>query len=180
MAEFVEGKLKFTFPEVSYSATQYDSWSFYRNQLSNNAFGGSKAVDFICVEDGVTWLIEVKDYRRDRRTKAIDLPLEVAQKVRDTLAGLAAARCNANDSEEERIAILCLIQKRLRVVLHLEQPANPGKLFPQAIDPAKAKQKLKQLLKAVDPHPLVVDKNRLPATVHWQVESVSSDSASSV
>ena len=33
--------------------------------------------------------MEVKDYRANRRTKAIDLADEIALKVRDTLAGLA-------------------------------------------------------------------------------------------
>lgn len=87
MRQFHEGRLTFTFPDPL-EAAQYDSWAFYRNQF-NSAFGGTKAIDFICIDNDKTWLIEVKDYRANRRTKAIDLADEIALKVRDTLAGLA-------------------------------------------------------------------------------------------
>ena len=49
---------------------------------------GCKAVDFVVVASGsrkVLWLVEVKDYRRHTRTKAIDLPREVALTIRDSL-----------------------------------------------------------------------------------------------
>lgn len=49
---------------------------------------------------------------------------------------------------------------KLRIVLHLEQPAKHSKLWPRAIGPADAdiEQKMRQLLKAIDAHPLVVKK----------------------
>lgn len=97
-----EGRLKFHFPDNA-NVGRYDDWSFYRNQF-NKCCEGTKAIDFVFVEDGVTWLIEVKDYRTQRRTKAINLASEVAIKVRDTLAGLAAAQCNANKMEEKQQA----------------------------------------------------------------------------
>ena len=49
-----------------------------------------------------TCLIEVKDYRFHPRTKPIPLCDEVALKVRDTLAGLAAARVNVNVPLEQQ------------------------------------------------------------------------------
>ena len=45
--------------------------------------------------------------------------------------------------------------KNLKVVLHLEQPAKHSTLFPRAINPAAVLQRLKQLIKAIDPHPRV-------------------------
>jgi hypothetical protein len=57
---------------------------------------------------------------------------------------------------------------RIRVVLHLEQPTKHSKLFPRPIDPAWVEQKLKQLLKAIDPHPKVVAIGRL-RDVGWSV-----------
>ena len=178
MSEFDEGKLRFTFPEPSrigqsMGAAQYDDWSFYRNQFTNT-FGQAKAVDFLYVEENTTWLIEVKDYRADKRTKPTEFPLEIAQKVRDTLAGLAAAKFNASDYKEKTLARQALTRTNLRVVLHLEQPAKPSRLKPQVIDPAVAKQKLKQLLKGVDAHPLVVNKNELRG-VGWQVTTAPSN-----
>lgn len=167
MQELVEGTLTFTFPEPL-KAQQYDDWSFYRNQF-NRAFGGTKAVDFVCLDQQCTWLIEVKDYRANRRSKPSELGDEVAIKVRDTLAGLFAASCNANDQDERLFAKKAVKNKRLRVVLHIEQPAKPSKLFPQVVNPVNLKFKLKQLLKSVDPHPLVVSQRKGATVIPWHV-----------
>jgi len=167
MTSFNEGRLTFSFP-APLRADQYDSWSFYRNQF-NGAFGGTKAVDFICVDADNTWLIEVKDYRGHTRTKLIDMADEVALKVRDSLAGLAAAACNANDADERALARRAIKKRRLRVVLHLEQPRTASKLFPRPVDPSNLVIKLKQTLKAVDPHPVVVDQGSLKPEMSWTV-----------
>ncbi len=163
-----EGLLTFTFPENTQSS-KYDDWSFYRQQF-NKAFGGTKAVDLIHIGDDKTWLIEIKDYRENRRTKPIDLGEEVALKVRDTLAGLTAAKCSANDSDEKQFAKNTLRKKKLRVVLHLEQPTKHSKLFPRAIEPANVQLKLKQWLKPVDAHPVVVDQSHLKPDMNWTVQ----------
>ena len=47
---------------------------------------------------------------------------------------------------------------RIRLVLHLEQPAKHSKMFPRAINPANVRLKLRKRLKAIDPHPIVVEK----------------------
>lgn len=163
-----EGGLTFTFPDET-EATKYDNWSFYINQFQKNC-KGTKAVDLMNLQDGVLWLIEVKDYRQHPRTKPSDLGEEVAQKVRDSLAGLVAARCNANDAAEQSFAKKALKSHRLRVVLHLELPRHPSRLFPKPIDPSNVQTKLRQLLGAIDPHPLVVDKGRLDSLT-WRVTS---------
>ncbi|MGI9281775.1 MAG: hypothetical protein ACR2PX_19385 [Endozoicomonas sp.] len=103
--------------------------------------------------------------------------MEVAQKVRDTLAGLVAAKFNANDFDEKKLAKQALSRSRLKVVLHLEQPSKSSKLRPQVIDPAVAKQKLKQYLKAIDAHPVVMDKSTLSGKkIAWQVDEKDSSS----
>lgn len=163
-----EDRLTFAFG-AGVLATKYDDWSFYRNQF-NNAFGGSKATDLLVVDGSTTWFIEIKDYRLHRRTKPIDLGDEIAIKIRDTLAGLCAAQVNANDAEEKKFARNALKAKQIRVVLHLEQPLKHSKLFPRAIDPVAVVQKLKQKLKAVDAHPLVVDKDKLTPLMNWKVQ----------
>ena len=168
MPSLREGHLVFDFPDDESDAAKYDDWSFYRNQFQT-VCGGAKAVDFVFVEAARTWLIEAKDYRRERRTKVVDLPSEVAAKVRDTLAGLAACRCNANDEDECRISDRALSTPNMGVVLHLEQPATPSKLFPRVADPASLTQKLKQLLKPVDAHPRVVDRLSLHPSMRWTV-----------
>lgn len=167
MVAIAEGRLTFTFPAGA-DASQYDDWAFYRNQF-NNAFGGTKAVDLIYVDNDQTWLIEIKDYRVHQRTKAVELGDEIAFKVRDTSAGLAAGRCNAHDPGEKRLAKLALKKDKLRVVLHLEQPIKRSKLFPQVVDPSKLIMKLKQKLRAIDAHPVVVDQHSLKVNMNWTV-----------
>ena len=170
MTEIKEGNLTFSFPDRC-EAGKYDDWSFYRNRFRSVA-GGSKAVDVLCLADGVAWLVEIKDYRQHPRTKPSDLCDEVARKVRDTLSGLAAASASANNPAEQALACRALAMRRWRVALHLEQPNVASRLRPIAIDPASMKSKLRKGLKAIDAHPAVVDRQRLhpdmPWTVRWQ------------
>lgn len=163
-----ENRLTFRFPEQALS-TQYDEWTHYRRRF-NGAFGGTKAVDLLYSQRDTGWLIEIKDYRDHPRTKAIDLADEVAIKVKDTLAGLISARLHAQDSEERRVAREMLKRDSLRVVLHLEQPQRQTRLRPKAIDPAALSQKLKALLKSIDPHPCVVDRHSLKPDMDWSVQ----------
>ncbi len=160
--------LTFTFPA---DASKYDDWSHYRNQFINTC-QGAKAVDLVFLDtaDQTTcWLIEVKDYRIHPRTKPIDLADEIAVKVRDTLAGLLSAKWHATDSDERRYARRLVQAARVRVVLHLEQPAKTSRLRPRAIEPDKVLQKLKSVIKAIDPHPLVIDHSGTAGKVSWIV-----------
>lgn len=169
MTVITEGGLSFHFP-VDAIASKYDEWSFYRNQF-NQICNGSKAVDILYLHNRTLWLIEVKDYRINRRTKPTDLADEIALKVRDTLAGLTAAQVNANDATERQLARQALETTCIRVVLHLEQPQKPSKLFPRFIEPANAKMKLKQKMKAIDPHPVVIDQHTITqySQANWTV-----------
>lgn len=153
MTVLTEGRLSFEFP-ADCIASKYDDWAFYRNRFQRVA--GSKAVDFLCIDANVAWLIEVKDYRHGPRTKPSELHDEMAAKVRDTLAGLAAAQADdaSPDSETARKA---LAKRRWRVVLHLQQSQHKSRLRPKAIDPASLRMKLCRAVRAVDPHPMVVD-----------------------
>ena len=166
-----EGNLRFSFSN-QFDACKYDDWSFYRNQFQSIA-SGSKAVDILCLDANAAWLIEVKDYRQHKGTKAINLSDEVARKVRDTLAGLAAASANANDADEKRLARKALKKHRWRVVLHLEQPIVTSRLRPQPYDRASIIQKLRsKLLKAIDAHPVVLERNSSRQDIPWNVQSL--------
>jgi hypothetical protein len=150
------GTLTFVF-DVGWQASKYDDWAFYRQQFQR-VRNGVKAVDILAVApDRTVWFIEVKDYRHHPRTKPIELADEVACKVFDTLAALLPARIHGNVGQETTVASAALQGCALRVVLHLEQPARHSKLFPRAIDPANVRMKLRQLVKPIDPHPLVVE-----------------------
>lgn len=168
--KLTEGALAFTFvPEAI--ADHYDRWSFYRNQFQNGCAQDNKAVDLVCRFRQETWLIEVKDYRHHARTKVIDLADEIAAKVRDTLAGLVAARCNANEAKERDLARQLLSARKIRVVLHLEQPVTKSRLYPRGIiEPDKLTQKLRSKLKALDPHPKVASTQKPALGVPWSVQ----------
>ena len=158
--------LKFDFP-AAWSACKYDDWNFYRNQFLRIR-PGIKAVDLIVLSPGTAWMIEVKDYRVHRRTKAVDIHEEFADKVMHTLSSLLPAKVNANDKSERDFAAKTLRASRVRLVLHLEQPAKHSKLFPRAIDPANVRLKLRQKLKAIDPHPIVAETGRMHG-LDWSV-----------
>jgi hypothetical protein len=168
MPNIAEGKLRFTFPD-GWNVSKYDEWVHYRNHFIKVCVG-VKAIDILALEPrGSCWLLEIKDYRQHVRTKTIDLAEELAEKARDTLAGLVAAQFCANDDSEKNWARQALRSRNLSVVLHLEQPIKHSKLFPRAINPATVLQRLKQLVKAIDPHPLVVEMatmRNLPWSVH--------------
>ncbi len=168
MTELKEGNLVFNFPCNVDQVTKYDEWLFYRNQFSKLA-DGTKAVDFIFLEQDTCWLIEIKDYRVNHRTKLLDLADEISIKVKDTIAGLFAAKINANDLFEKKFAEKASQKSRIRVVLHLEQPTQLNKLFPAIVNEADIKSKLKSKLKAVDPHPIVMNKNSSVASVIWTI-----------
>ena len=165
-----EGALTFTFTD-GWDAQKYDDWVFYKSQFQKVCplCNGIKGVDIVAHNDGTAWLIEVKDYRRNRRKKGIGLVDEVAKKVFDTLAGLVAAKSRANQASERAMASAMLACRNLRVALHLEQPSRHSKLFPRIYNPADVKKKLKMQLKAIDPHPEVLDKASTNPTTHWQV-----------
>jgi hypothetical protein len=159
--------LTFSFP-AGWQVSRYDEWVYYRKQFSRMK-NGIKAVDLVAVDpQGVGWLIEVKDYRQHPRTKPSELADEVWHKVFDTLAALPPAKNCANDAHEQRMAAALLNAKKYRVAVQLEQPDKPSKLRPRPINPADVKQKLRQLLKPIAPHSLVVEQANM-GTVGWYV-----------
>lgn len=162
MPTLYEAHLACTFPD-NWDVTKYDDWVFYKNKNKtgfSDACGGNKGVDFLAYDhqSRTLWLIELKDYRQHRRTKddTISLWDEMAIKVRDTLAGIFAAKVNSTNPEQSYAARV-LAATRLRVVFHMEQPRVHSKLFPRAYKREDIQQKLKQLVKPIDPHPKVIE-----------------------
>jgi hypothetical protein len=150
MPRVVEGSITFDLP-VGFVVQKLDDTTFYRKHFQSFA-QGSKAVDFLVFDPKTPelWLLEVKDYRAQGRIKTIDLFDEIAQKVLSSLACLLALRANANVLDERNFAQLALKQTRIKVVLHLEQPIKPSKLFPQVVDPANIRVKLRQKVRSID------------------------------
>ena len=168
--------LFFTFEPMAV-AQKYDDWHHY-HAIWKNHEGGQKAVDVVAVdgagENDVTWLIEAKDFRiitnPPKPSNIAGLPRTVASKASDTLAGLADAAEMAAITEEREHAIRALAAPSKRIVLHLEPHKGPRTaLFPVGFS-ASVLQQLRQLVKTIDPHPLVLNIANTPgARVPWRV-----------
>lgn len=169
MQTFDVDGISFQFDD-DWQVSKYDEWAFYKNQFSKIK-SGIKSVDLIAISpspDPVLWLIEAKDYRTHSRTKHIPIQDEFVQKVFDTLSALIPAKIRADQAEEKEIAKLATRAKKICLVLHLEQPTTHSKLRPRAINPADIYQKLRQSLKAIDPHPRVAESTNMQ-NLPWQV-----------
>ncbi len=170
MTTIREGRSTHVFPQT-WRAKKYDALPYYVNHAQSFA-SGLKAVDIAAIEPGnspVLWLVELKDYRLQKRTKPSDLFDEVAQKVRDTLAGLKIISTRSNDVTEAEFAQLACSARSIKVMLHLEQPNRHSKLFPQIIDPKIAKQAMKSKMRAVDAHPIIGNAATLDSKVTWTI-----------
>lgn len=189
MTAITEGSLTFTFPE-EWKVSKFDEWSFYREQFmkvadakmhcsqcdselicahcGNNRVAGAKGVDIIAIDSNqCCWCVEIKDYRLSTRQRASELADVVALKVRDTLAALAVARMNANEIGEQDMAGHAMRSRSFRVILHLELPVESRLGQNQSLR-TNLTQRLKQLVKAIDAHPRVVDKDHLNS-FEWTV-----------
>jgi hypothetical protein len=159
--------LTFTFP-AGWATGKPDDWAFYRNQFVRMR-NGIKSMDALVIDGAkTTWLIEAKDYRMHTRTKPSCLAEEVAAKLCDTLAMLIPASVHSASAVEKSLAGKACRASSLRLVLHLEQPVKHSRLRPRAIDPAALAMKLKKLVKPIDAHPLVVERNRM-CGLPWSV-----------
>jgi hypothetical protein len=92
---FHEGNLRFTFQDA-WQVEKYDDHPFYQNRICR--LPETKAVDFIGhASDASNYFIEVKDFRgyriqNKRRLTTDELAKEVAQKVRDSVAGVIGCK----------------------------------------------------------------------------------------
>jgi hypothetical protein len=175
VATFKVDNLVFSF-QRNISASKYDESDHHRQVLMPT---GKKAVDLVAVRRTALppdcWLVEAKDFRLIRGTpgdkNVADLPATVASKAADTWDGLRDAASQATNAGEKQLASLARTAARVRVVLHLEPyTGGPSKLFPKNPSPASIQQKLKQLVRDLDPRPLVLTmattaKSEVPWTV---------------
>ncbi|MGB0388544.1 MAG: hypothetical protein ACPGWR_27305 [Ardenticatenaceae bacterium] len=130
MTRFSEGYLAFEFGP-RWQVIKLDDHPDYRNRLEKQA--GAKAVDFLAVFDKrELYLIEVKDFRRDRiatkeRLLRGELAIELAKKVRDSLACIIGAYRTSSRPEEWQpyATLLCNPKRRIKVVLWLEYELPP-------------------------------------------------------
>jgi hypothetical protein len=156
-----EGSLVLSFEDGA-RVEKYDESGYFTDRFSHTA-GGSKGVDAVCLARGTCWLIEIKEVRRslweDHDLKVKDAIRRAAVQVRDTLAGLTAARLSA-EGEERRFAASAVSAAVCRVVVHLDQrDTRQSRLRPTAISLASVQSKLRKtdFVGAIDPRALAVD-----------------------
>jgi hypothetical protein len=127
---FEEGYLRFRF-EDTWFVVKYDVNPDYNNRIG--LLKDTKAVDFVGVLSNlILYFIEVKDFRGYRiqnrhRLRDGELALEVAQKVRDTIAGVVAAHHRGNSAIWGGVVgRLTKSEPPVRVLLWLEDDIPPG------------------------------------------------------
>ena len=127
----IESNMRFSFDASKWaSLMQYDVETDYKKM--KDVVQETKAVDFIGILEGeILSFIEVKNFRGHRienkpRLGGTDDPLEleVAQKVRDTIAGIIGAARNSTHLQENwtKYSNFLLHQKKIiHVILWLEE-----------------------------------------------------------
>jgi hypothetical protein len=119
-------------------------------------------------------MIEGKDFRvitnPPKPSNIGGLAQLVSDKVQDSIAGLNDAANNATTPTEQSLAKLAVSASAKRVVLHLEPHVGAhSALFPAGFA-ASVFQKLRQLVRAIDPNPLVLNIADTPSVgVPWTV-----------
>jgi hypothetical protein len=136
-----EGAFRFTFGDSWTHAECWDNCEGFTRgigALQGELDGkpeGTKALDFVGLRSGETWLFEIKDFRNrpiELKKRIGELPLEVALKVRDTLAGLLA-RFRHEDAEPWVLTTVTALANRraeLTVVALVARPA-PWRSIPE-------------------------------------------------
>jgi len=162
--------------QANFDGQKYDDWVHHRQVLQPQ--GSYKAVDLVVARfqqaPPAVWLVEAKDFRVIRNppepSNLKGLAETMAKKVEDTLRGLADAAGAAEQENEKGLAIRAMNAQSRRIVLHLEPHAGPhSSLFPTKFS-ASVHQKLKQLVRQIDPKPLVLNiANTGRAGVPWGV-----------
>lgn len=131
--DFDEGSLRFSF-DSSWQVVKYDDTPLYRDGVGVIPF--TKAVDFIGLRKGTLFLVEVKDFREhrienERRLTEGELAVEIAQKIRDSIAGLVGAHRTAANPEAVApfVRVFVKADSEIKVVIWLEHdlPEYPSK-----------------------------------------------------
>ncbi|MEY4243342.1 MAG: hypothetical protein RLZZ245_927 [Verrucomicrobiota bacterium] len=150
---YQEDRIRFEFPD-GWEVLRPEKASYYTRRFQSFA-GGCKEMDFILFDpvNRVLWFLEVKDYTTNPRIKKQCVFEEIAEKIRDSLALLLAGSVREDPSNGgvRSFMDVCAIPNAIKIVLHLEQPLKPSKMFPGVKIEADATQKLRAKVKAVDP-----------------------------
>lgn len=166
MASITEGNLSFTF---EFNAIKFDDTSYYREHFSkiqNNI----AAVDILTVNNGIGYLIEIKDYTHPdtENLSSKDLIDAIIKKVISTLSAILPMKNSAGNEAERKIAEDFAKSSEIRIVLHIEKPPARRTLKQSCYNFQEIESSLKRKLKPIDAHPKVVSKENLKG-LPWAV-----------
>lgn len=171
-----EGKLQFEFSS-DWQVCKYDGENhFYHNQVCRCQ--GTKAVDILASSGTELFMIEAKDFRGDRinnkeRIIKGELVIEVAQKVRDTIAGLYGAyRCFNDELQPFYNQLFYGKRQPVKVVLLLEEDIYSGKIKSLKQKRSALAKALHKQLKFLGVHCHVHSCSDLPVHFQWRVKSI--------
>jgi hypothetical protein len=177
MTTLYEGNLCFHFPK-DWQVIKYDGGNhFYRNQISKCQ--GTKAVDILAWSGKDLWLLEVKDFRGYRvenknRLNNGELAIEVAQKVRDTIAGLYGAYRCGNETLRPFCQPLCSGQLApVKVILFLEEDRHLSKVKGVEQSRLLLSTAIKNQLRFLQLRCSIYNRSNLPTHLCWRVTSYS-------
>lgn len=125
MTQFEEGNLIFYFGQGWQDhVRKFDAEKVY--EKTKNAVEQTKGVDFLGIYGNELYLIEVKDFRGHRipnkqRLTSGELAMEIAQKVRDSVACIVGAYRTESTQADWQIYAQLLFGGQLRVILWLER-----------------------------------------------------------
>lgn len=126
----IESKLQFDFSDANWqNVMQYDETKTF--QKLRNAIEHTKGVDFIGILKGKSLCIfEVKNFRTPKgeprpiiAKRKISLEEEIAQKVRDSIVGIAAGAKNSTNNQVDFQAMIPFFtnQKPIQIIFWLEE-----------------------------------------------------------
>ncbi len=169
-----EENLQFEFP-YDWQVDKYDDKNhFYYNQVCQCQ--STKAVDILAWSGTQLFLIEAKDFRGDRirnkeRINKGELIIEVAQKVRDTFAGLYGAhRCLNEELQPFCHPLFTGKHQPVKMVLLLEEDIPPSNNIKSLKQKRSALAKaIRKQLKFLSIHCHVHNSSDLPKHFQWNV-----------
>lgn len=119
-----EGLLRFDFDNHHWQVIKFDEHTDY--QKMQKCLSATKAVDFVGVLNKTSlYFIEVKDFRgytvqNKKRLLTDELAVEIAQKVKDSVACLLGSHRTSSKAEDWKLFVQALLKNEIKVILWLE------------------------------------------------------------
>jgi hypothetical protein len=154
----IESRLEFRFDDSWLHMCKWDDSPAFQEGLKK--LQTSAAVDFVGLHGSEPYFIEVKNFRdhriaNKRRLTSGELVAEVADKVRDSLAGLVWAmerRCQTPDLAA-LVRHVFAARSKCKVVLWLEEDPQP-----RPADRSMLAEAIKRRLRWLEPHVAVISR----------------------